>query len=296
MTRIYQQTLQNDVSCKGIGLHSGTDVRMTLAPAPVNSGIRFIRSDIPGEYDPVVYADYRHVSNTNLGTTLTNGDGTMICTVEHLMAALWGCGVDNAVVRLDGPEVPIMDGSAEPFVFLIECAGVQKQSEPRTVYQVLKRVEVQDEGKHIAVMPSHNFSVSLEIAFDDSVVSTQRGEFDASATSFRTDFCRARTFGFERDVSRLKELGLAKGGSLNNAVVVGNQGVLNEDGLRYQNEFVRHKILDCIGDLYLAGAELLGRVEATRSGHKLNHLLLQTLFADQDAWKEVRLNAPVAVS
>lgn len=281
-----QHTIERKVSCAGVGLHSGEKIRMSLYPAEEDYGIRFVRRDVTG-FNPEVSANYRNVSNTNLGTTISNDDGTIVSTIEHLMAALWGCNIDNARVELDGPEVPIMDGSAEPFVFLIECAGVKKQSKPRKVIEVLKTVKIEDSERHASIEPADSFSVSLEIDFDSSVISNQRCIFNSSDVSFKTDLCRARTFGFEHEVSKMRSMGLAKGGSLDNAIVVSGDKVLNEGGLRYQNEFVRHKILDCIGDFYLIGAFLKGRFSGYRSGHEMNNMLLHKFFSDATAWKLV---------
>jgi len=279
-----QNTLAKEVSCVGVGLHSGDDVTMTLRPADEDTGIVFVRKDVKG-FNPMVKADFRNVSATNLGTSIANNEGTMVATIEHLMAAFWGCDIDNAIVELDGPEVPIMDGSSEPFVFLIECAGIQKQEAPRKIIEVLKPVEVRADNKIASFKPAENFSVSLEIDFKNSVISSQKCVFDSSDVSFKTDLCRARTFGFEDEVSYLRSQGLAKGGSLKNAVVVGKDKVLNEEGLRYQNEFVRHKILDCIGDFYLIGAHIKGSFSGYRSGHDLNNRLLHKFFEDKDAWR-----------
>lgn len=279
-----QHTLAKKVSCTGIGLHSGVPVNMNLLPARENTGIKFIRKDVKG-FNPEISADYRNVTATNLGTTLANDDGTMVSTVEHLMAALWGCNIDNAIIELDGSEVPIMDGSAEPFVFLLECAGIAAQKQPRRIIEVLKQVEVSERDKKVSVNPAKNFSVSLEIDFNNSVISNQKAVFNSSDVSFKNDLCRARTFGFEHEVDKLRSMGYARGGSLENAVVVSGDKVLNKGGLRYNNEFVRHKILDCIGDFYLAGAMIMGNFTGYRSGHDLNNKLLRKFFADSTAWK-----------
>lgn len=281
---LHQHTLAKAVHCKGIGLHSGADVHMVLRPAPEHYGIRFVRKDVTG-FDPVVHADYRNVTNTTLGTTIANDEGTMVSTVEHLMAAFWGCNIDNAMVELDGPEVPIMDGSSEPFVFLIECAGVRQQEAFRKIIEVLKPVEVLDGDKHARVEPADHFSVSLEIDFDSKAIAKQRAMFNSSDLSFKRDVCRARTFGFEHEVEQMRSMGLAKGGSLDNAIVVSGDNILNKGGLRYNDEFVRHKILDCIGDFYLVGGLILGHFTGYRSGHDLNNRLLRHFFADKDAWR-----------
>lgn len=279
----YQHTLAREVSCVGIGLHSGENVRMTLRPAKEDSGICFIRKDVRG-FNPQILANYKNVSDTNLGTTISNDDGTIVSTIEHLMAAFWGCAVDNAIVELDGPEVPIMDGSAEPFVFLIECAGVQKQSNLRRIIEVLKPIEVKNADGHVILSPADSFSVNMEINFDNPVVAQQHCHFNSSNVSFKTDLCRARTFGFESEINTLRASGLARGGSLDNAIVVGKKKILNKNGLRYVDEFVRHKVLDCIGDFNLIGGYLRGSLKGYCSGHSLNNLMLHKLFDTKDAW------------
>ena len=281
---LHQHTLVKEVSCVGVGLHSGADVHMAIKPAPENYGIRFVRKDVEG-FDAVVSADYRNVTNTTLGTTIANDEGTIVSTIEHLMAAFWGCNIDNAIVELDGPEVPIMDGSAEPFVFLIECAGIQLQTTQRKIIEVLKQVEIREDNKYAVIEPAEHFSVSLEIDFASDAIANQRAVFHSSDVSFKTDLCRARTFGFEHEVEKMRSMGLAKGGSLDNAIVVSGNKVLNKGGLRYADEFVRHKILDCIGDFYLVGGMIRGHFTGYRSGHELNNQLLHKFFADKDAWQ-----------
>jgi UDP-3-O-[3-hydroxymyristoyl] N-acetylglucosamine deacetylase len=267
---------------------------MTLHPAKEDTGIVFKRTDVQGK-DTYIPALYSNVSCTQLGTTLTNRDGVSIATIEHLMAAFWGCNIDNVLVEIDGPEVPIMDGSSEPFVFLVECAGLKKQAKHRRIIEVLKPISIQEGDKRVTITPSEHFAVSLEIDFGDAVISQQSHKFSASDISFKTDLCRARSFCFEHEVDSLREMGLAQGGSLNNAIVVGSEGVLNEDGLRYKDEFVRHKILDCIGDFYLSGGMILGHFEGVRSGHALNNKLLHKVFEDKDAWRVVQSPVEIAI-
>ncbi len=259
---------------------------MSLHPADCGTGIVFRRTDIT-DRDPVVSAHWRNISNAQLATTIANGDGVSVATIEHLMAALAGCGVDNASIEIDGPEVPIMDGSAAPFVFLIECAGTVSQNAMRRAVRVLKEVKVGDSKKSITVTPADAFSVSFEIDFDNAVISRQELGVRLVNGTFKTDIARARTFGFAHEVAQLHKAGFARGGSLDNAIVVSGDTVLNVGGLRYDDEFVRHKILDCIGDLYLAGAPILGHVQAVQSGHALNHGLLNALFEDASAWEYV---------
>lgn len=286
MSGIFQRTLKNKVSCIGTGVHSGLKVSMTLLPAQEDTGIVFVRRDVKDK-DPMVVADYLNVTQTMLGTTISNKDGVQVCTIEHLMSALWGCGIDNCIIELDSAEVPIMDGSSEPFVFLIECAGIKEQEKKRQVIEVLKEIKVEEGNGAISIRPAKDFSVELVIDFGDKVIARQEWEFEANDASFKTEISRARTFGFEHEVEQLRSMGLARGGSLDNAIVVGKEGILNEGGLRYEDEFVRHKVLDCIGDMYLAGGLLKGHVEGYRSGHGLNNKLLRALFADKDAWRFV---------
>lgn len=288
----FQRTLASPIRAKGIGLHSGEKVRMTIAPAPEDSGIVFIRKDVVG-FNPRVPGRYNFVTSTNLGTALSNDDGTIVSTVEHLMAAFWGCGIDNAYVELDGPEVPIMDGSSEPFVQMMEEAGVVAQSRARRVIEVTRSLEVREPDKFMAIAPAERFGISLEIDFNNRHIHNQSRRFSFDELAFKNELSRARTFGFEHEVSYLRSKGLARGGSLKNAVVVGEKGVLNKEGLRYEDEFVRHKILDCIGDFYLTGGiHVKGHFSGYRSGHGLNNKLLRLLFGDRSAWRWVQ--APAA--
>lgn len=285
----YQRTIKSKVSCFGIGLHTGDKVNITLHPADTDTGITFKRTDVKAN-DAIVKACYKNVSNTTLGTTLSNNAGAKVATIEHLMAAFWGCGIDNCLVEIDGPEVPIMDGSSEPFVFLIECGGVQEQNKARKVVKILKEIVVKEDTQNAGyamVTPADDFAVSLEINYGDNVITKQKALFDSRDVSFKNDLCRARTFGFAHEVDSLRERGLAKGGSLDNAIVVSDEGILNKGGLRYRNEFARHKILDCIGDVYLAGAQLQGHFHGFKSGHGLNNRLLHELFSDNEAWEVV---------
>ena len=257
---------------------------MTLWPAEVGAGIVFQRSDLAGDAAEIA-AHWDNVTGTMLGTTVTNSHGTSVATIEHLMAALAGCGVDNVVIELDAGEVPIMDGSSAPFVFLIECAGVIAQDAPRRMIRVLKPIIVEDDGRSVSLRPAERFTLRFEIDFDSAVVAHQECDFDTATMTFKDELCRARTFGFLHEVDALRARGLVRGGSLENAVIVGQDGVLNEDGLRFDDEFARHKALDAVGDLYLAGAPLLARYEGIRAGHEMNSRLLQALFADTTAWE-----------
>ncbi|MDA0998777.1 MAG: UDP-3-O-acyl-N-acetylglucosamine deacetylase [Proteobacteria bacterium] len=278
-----QRTLKKSINCTGVGLHSGAKITLILNPAPVDSGISFRRTDIGGK-NAVIPALWDHVIDTRLCTMLGNHDGVTIGTVEHLLAALAGCGIDNAMIELNGPEVPIMDGSSAPFVFMIECAGVVEQNGARRVIRVLKRIEVGYGAGRVALSPASVPSFDIEIDFDSAVVARQRMSLNVVNGAFCKEIAKARTFGFLHEVEALWQAGLAKGGSLENAIVVGHDGILNEEGLRVEDEFVRHKVLDAIGDLYLAGAPVVGRFEGVCSGHAANNKLLRTMFADESAW------------
>ena len=275
-----QQTLKTVIGGRGVGLHSGQRVAINLVPAPPETGIIFRRTDTGGE----VSAVWENAVELARCTVLSNGEGTTVGTVEHLMAALAGAAVDNVVVELDGPEVPIMDGSAAPFVFLIECAGLVEQDAPRHAIKVLKPIRVVEEGAMAALYPADGLSMSFEIDFDNPVIRRQDMSMTVDGGSFKSELSRARTFGLLDDVDRLRAAGLARGGSLDNVIVVNGDRVLNSGGLRYEDEFVRHKLLDAFGDLYLAGAPLIGHFHGMRSGHAHNRLLLAALFADDEAW------------
>ena len=249
----------------------------------------FQRTDL-SEDEGFIPALWDRVCDTTLCSTIANDHGARVATVEHLMAALAGCEVDNVLVELDSAEVPIMDGSAAPFVFLIECAGLVQQDAARRVIRILKTVSVEDDDKLVKLSPGNGLSVSLEIDFENPHVARQTHRFDISGLIFKDELCRARTFGFETDIEEMRNRGLARGGSLQNAIVVGEHGVINEGGLRYDDEFIRHKALDAVGDLYLAGAPIMGAYQGVRSGHGLNNGLLRTLFADLDAWEMVEIS------
>jgi UDP-3-O-[3-hydroxymyristoyl] N-acetylglucosamine deacetylase len=275
-----QQTLKTVIGCRGVGLHSGKKVSMNLIPAPPATGIIFRRTDIGAE----IRANWETAVESARCTMLSDGAGTIVGTVEHLMAALAGMGIDNLIIEIDGPEVPIMDGSAAPFVFLIECAGVIEQDMPRRAIKVVKPVSIVAEGAMAALYPDDEFSMSFEIDFNNPLVRRQRMSIAPDPSSFKSEISRARTFGFLHDVDRLRTAGLARGGSLDNVIVVAGDQVLNIDGLRYPDEFVRHKLLDALGDLYLAGAPIIGRFRGVRSGHAHTRRLLEALFADDEAW------------
>ncbi len=275
-----QQTLKSAIGCRGIGLHTGQKVAMTLRPAASDSGIVFRRTDVGAE----ICANWHNAVELPLCTALSNGEGVRVGTVEHLLAAFAGTEIDNAVIEIDGPEVPIMDGSAAPFVFLIECAGIAEQDAARRAVKVLKSVRIDDESANAALVPDHGFSMSFEIEYDNPLISRQDISIGFERGTFKSELSRARTFGLLDEVDRLRAAGFARGGSLDNAVVISGDHVLNAEGLRYDDEFVRHKLLDAFGDLYLAGGPIIGRFVGQRSGHAHTRRLLAALFADPDAW------------
>ncbi len=283
---IRQRTLNNIIRATGVGLHTGEKVYLTLHPAPVNTGIIFRRTDL----DPVVeiLAKAENVGETTLSTTLMNGD-VRVSTVEHLLSAMAGLGIDNAIIDVTAPEVPIMDGSAGPFVFLLQSAGIKEQEEPKQFIRIKRPVTVTDGDKVASFKPFNGFKVSFSIDFDHPAFHnrTLKAEVDFCSTSFVKEVSRARTFGFMHEIEYLRSQGLARGGSMDNAIVVDEYRVLNEDGLRYEDEFVKHKILDAIGDLYLLGNSLIGEFVAHKSGHGLNNASLRELISQKDAWEVV---------
>ncbi len=283
---IRQRTLRNAIKATGVGLHTGEKVYLTLCPAPVDTGIVFRRVDL----DPVVEIPGRadNVNETTLSTTLT-ANGEKVSTVEHLMAAMAGLGIDNAYVDVSAPEVPIMDGSAGPFVFLIQSAGIEEQNAPKKFIRIKRKVTVEDGDKVASFLPFDGFKVSFTIDFDHPVFRdrTAHADVDFSSTSFVKEISRARTFGFMHEIEYLRSQGLARGGSVDNAIVVDEYRILNQDGLRYDDEFVRHKVLDAIGDIYLLGNSVIGEFRAYKSGHALNNASLRALIAQPDAWEMV---------
>jgi UDP-3-O-[3-hydroxymyristoyl] N-acetylglucosamine deacetylase len=286
-----QNTLRRSINCVGITLHGGNKVALTLRPAEANTGIIFRRIDMPGSKE--IRASWKNVIDTRMCTTISNEDGVTVSTIEHLMSALAGCEIDNVYVDLDGHEVPVMDGSAQPFVFLIECAGVLEQDVPRRIIKILKPVRVEVEDKMAELLPSDTFSVSFEIDFENEVVANQIISVNMVNGNYKKEVARARTFGFMHEIEELQAAGLGLGGSLDNAVIVAGDKVLNEDGLRYNDEFVRHKVLDAVGDLYTAGSLICGSYKGVRSGHALTNKLLQALFADESAWCYINLGEKV---
>lgn len=296
---IKQRTLKNVIRATGVGLHSGETVYLTLRPAAANTGIIFRRVDL----DPVVEIEAKavNVGETALSTTLIQ-HGQRVSTVEHLLSAFAGLGIDNAYIELNAPEVPIMDGSAGPFVFLVQSAGIEEQNAAKQFIRIKKTVILEDGDKWAKFEPFEGFKVSFSIDFEHPAFKgrPQQVDVDFSSTSFVREVSRARTFGFMKDIEKLREKNLALGGSLDNAIVVDDYRVMNEDGLRYEDEFVRHKVLDAIGDLYLLGYSLIGSFSGHKSGHEVNNKLLRKLLADEDSWElvsfEEEKDAPIMFS
>lgn len=283
-----QSTLQKKITVNGVGLHSGKDIVLSICPARPNEGIVFVRTDVT-EKNNVIPALWDHVADTQLCTVIANEDGVSVGTIEHLMSALRGCGVDNATIEVSGAEVPVMDGSALPFLELIEEAGVIVQPSPRRVIKVLKDVSVEQDGKRVTLSPAENSSFLGEIHFDHPAIGSQSFETQLFNGNYKHDIAGARTFGFLHEVEWMRSKGLALGGSLDNAIVLDPAGVMNPDGLRFEDEFIRHKLLDAIGDLYLAGMPIMGAYNGVKAGHAMNNAILKALFADKDAYEVIEL-------
>ncbi len=283
---VRQRTLKNSIQANGVGLHTGEKVYLTLHPSAPDTGVVFRRIDL----DPVVEipAKAENVGDTMLSTTLIKG-GVRVSTVEHLLSALAGMGIDNLIIDVSAPEIPIMDGSAAPFVFLLQSAGIEEQDAPKKFIRVKRPVTVEQEGKKATFKPFDGFKINFAIDFDHPVFENQtlNASIDFSSTSFVKEVSRARTFGFMHEFEYLRAKGLARGGSLDNAIVVDDSQIVNEDGLRFEDEFVKHKILDAIGDLYLMGNSIIGEFDAHKSGHGLNNASLLALIAEKDAWEMV---------
>ena len=280
-----QQTIKKEILLTGIGLHSGKQVELKLKPAEIDKGIKFIRTD--KIKDNVINAVWSNVTETVLSTTISNKGGLKISTIEHLMSALSGLHIDNLNIYINAPEVPIMDGSSRPFVDAIEDTGIKIQSKKRKILNVKKVIEVKNNDSSVKIIPNKQFSIDFEIDFPSQLVSKQSCQLQLINGNYKADIAAARTFGFEKDVEHLRSNGLALGGSLDNAVVVGERKILNKDGLRYNDEFVRHKILDSIGDLYLAGSPIKGYFYGNKSGHYLNNQLLRKLFSDESNYEYI---------
>ena len=289
-----QRSLKSSVRATGVGLHTGEKVVMVLRPAPVDTGIVFCRSDLPG--NPAIPARATQVSNTTMATVLEH-EGARVSTVEHLMSAFFGLGIDNAYIDVSAEEVPIMDGSAGTFVFLLQSAGVEEQAAPKRYIRILKPVEIEKGDKRVRLDPFNGFKVGFSIEFDHPVFDAAQNtvEVDFGQVSFVREVARARTFGFTQDVEMMRSKGLGRGGSLDNALVIDDFRVLNADGLRMADEFVMHKALDAVGDLYLAGHPLIGAFHGHKSGHELNNLLVRKLLADRSAWEEVTFDSVEAL-
>lgn len=286
-----QQTIANSISCIGVGVHTGKEVKLTLEPAPADYGIVFIRTDLASDRN-VIPARYDTVSCTKLCTTISNEHGVSVSTIEHIMAALWASGIDNVTIKIDAPEVPIMDGSSEPFVLAIESAGIKLLDKPRRFIEVLEAVRVQQGEAFLEITPNESFALEIEIDFPHaSAIGSQRCAFAAeSGREFRQQLSRARTFACKAEVEQLRAMGLGRGGSLENAVVVDEDKVLNPEGFRYKDEPVRHKTLDCLGDFFTAGFFINGLVRGSRTGHSLNNMLLRELLANSQAWRYVTIS------
>ncbi|MCH2478708.1 MAG: UDP-3-O-acyl-N-acetylglucosamine deacetylase [Gammaproteobacteria bacterium] len=284
---LHQRTLNKPISAAGVGLHTGQRVEMTLRPASEDIGIRFRRLDIHPAQE--IQANAHNVTDTKLGTTITQNDAS-IMTVEHLLAAFSGLGIDNAYVDIHGPEVPIMDGSAASFILLVELAGIKEQKAPKKFLRIKKNVRVEDNGKFAEFKPYNGYRLSFQIEFEHPMIQNKLTEFtfDFSTLNFLDQISRARTFGFLKEIETLRANNLALGGSLDNAIVLDDYRILNQDGLRFDDELVRHKILDAIGDLYLMGHILVGEFNGFKSGHELNNKLIRKLYADETAWEEVQ--------
>jgi len=296
MKASYQTTLRNRVSVSGLGVHSAAPAQLVLHPADADSGVSFLRTGLPGGRERLLKADRANVTHTALCTMLGDASGASIGTVEHLLSAISGLQIDNILIEIDGPETPIMDGSAAPFVAAIDQAGVVQQSRPRRHLKVLKPVRVEHQGGYAEFHPAdRGFRIDIEIAFDSPAIGRQRCTFNLDPKTFRREIARARTFGFVRDVKKLWEAGYALGSSLENSVAIDNDAILNPEGLRYADEFVRHKALDAVGDLSLAGAPIVGVYKSHRPGHKLNSMALDALFADRSAYEFVDASSAKSV-
>jgi UDP-3-O-[3-hydroxymyristoyl] N-acetylglucosamine deacetylase len=277
-----QQTLARPVQCTGIGVHSGRQVTLKILPAAINHGIKFLRSDLPGK--PVVTAHFNSVVDTSLATVI-GAEGVIVSTIEHLMASFSGLCIDNALVELDGYEIPIMDGSAAPFTRLLQSAGVQRQDALRCYFIVRQPISLKEGAKSVTVFPAAHYRITYSIDFEHPLIQQQDFSLVVTPETFDREISQARTFGFYYEIEYLKRFGLAQGGSLKNAIVIGKDKILNAGGLRFEDEFVRHKLLDCIGDFSLLGMPILGHIVLKRSGHAFNHAFLEKFFASKACWE-----------
>ncbi|MFC5345870.1 UDP-3-O-acyl-N-acetylglucosamine deacetylase [Brevundimonas staleyi] len=288
-----ERTLVAPAICAGVGVHTGQRVRLAIRPAPTGTGIVFVRTDITDRDNRIVVSGDA-VVDARLNTMIENAAGVRLSTIEHLMAAFCALGVSNAIVEVDGPELPILDGSALPFVQLLDRAGFRRQQAPVRYVEILEPIHVTDGDKHAALLPCDRYEMRFEIDFDNAVIGNQVVDFVVDEQTFRDEIMSARTFGFAHEVEALRQAGLARGGSLENAVVIDGDDILNPGGLRMEREFVRHKALDAIGDLYVLGAPLLGRYEGYKAGHAVNNLLVRALLNAPHAWREVVLEPELA--
>ncbi len=286
---VSQRTLRQPVGFKGIGLHSGKSVNLVIRPAPINHGIRFVRVDLPGS--PGVTAQFNRVVDTSLATVI-GSDGCIVSTIEHLMATFAGLFIDNALIELDAYEVPVMDGSAGPFTEKIKRAGIENQGVPRQFFVVKEPIELVEGDKSVTAYPSDVFRITCTIDFDHPLIGRQSLSADVTEKIFAAEISPARTFGFLHEVEYMKRVGLALGGSLENAVVIDRDRVVNPDGLRFSDEFVRHKILDCLGDFSLLGMPILGHLVVVKSGHAFNHAFLEKFFSARNSWETCRVSLP----
>ncbi len=282
MIHFRQRTISKPVSFSGIGVHSGKKVNLTIKPAPVNHGIKFVRTDLTDK--PSVSAHFNMVVDTSLATVI-GYDGFIVSTIEHLMASFAGLSIDNAIVELDAYELPIMDGSAGPFITYIKTAGIEEQLGPRYFFVVKEPIELKEDGKFVGIYPASKFKITCTIYFDHPLIREQSYSIDVSDQVFEKEICRARTFGFFQEIEYLKKYGFARGGSLDNVIVLDEKDILNKDGLRFPDEFVRHKILDCIGDFSLLGMPILGHVIVNKSGHSFNHAFLKKFIENKKSWE-----------
>jgi UDP-3-O-[3-hydroxymyristoyl] N-acetylglucosamine deacetylase len=287
-----QKTIARPVACAGIGVHSGRTVHLSVKPAPINHGIQFVRTDLPNR--PRIPARFNKVVDTSLATVI-GADGFIISTIEHLMAALSGMAVDNALVEVDSYEMPIMDGSAGPFTRMLKSAGIEVQDAPRCFFIVSRPVELDEGNKFVGIYPAPHFRITCGIEFDHPLIQSQEFSIVVTGDHFEKQIADARTFGFLQEQESMKQYGLGLGASLDNVVVIGQDRVLNEGGLRYPDEFVRHKLLDCIGDFSLLGLPILGHIVARRSGHAFHHAFVEKFFLQKDAWQTRTFDAHHAV-
>lgn len=281
-SHIQQKTVAKPACCSGIGMHSGKKVNLCIKPAPINHGIKFKRIDLPDS--PSISAHFNMVVDTSLATVI-GYNGFIVSTIEHLMASFAGLSIDNALVEIDTYELPIMDGSAGPFTSLIQSAGIKEQDGPKSFFIIKTPIELKENGKTVGIYPFSSFKITYTIEFDHPVIKRQSYSIDMSDNIFEREISRARTFGFLHEIEYLKRYGFARGGSLDNAVVIDKHDILNNEGLRYQDEFVRHKILDCIGDFSLLGMPILGHLIVEKSGHSFNHSFINKFFAQKESWE-----------